>query len=159
MQLFDDRLVYSASDLVGFLACEHLTNLERAAVAGLTQLPIREDAELKLIMQRGIEHELKYLDELRAAGKQVTEIEQGEPEDRGPEWLLEAAARTVAALREGAPVIYQAALFDGRWRGHADFLIRVDTPSKNLGPWSYEVHDTKLARQTKAGALLQLCLY
>src|SRR5687767_1719990 len=99
MQLLDDRLVYSASDLVGFLACEHLTNLERAAAAGLTQRPMREDAELELMMQRGIEHERKYLDELRAAGKQVTAIEQGEPEDRGPHWLREAAARTLAALR------------------------------------------------------------
>ena len=28
MQLIDGRAVYSATDLVGFLACEHLTNLE-----------------------------------------------------------------------------------------------------------------------------------
>src|SRR5688500_20011417 len=98
MQLLDDRLVYSATDLVGFLACEHLTNLERAAAAGLVQRPMREYAELALIMRRGIEHERRYLDELRAAWKQVTEIEQGEPEDRGPEWLREAAARTLAAL-------------------------------------------------------------
>ena len=35
MQLIDGQPVYSATDLVGFLACEHLTNLERAALAGL----------------------------------------------------------------------------------------------------------------------------
>ena len=28
-----------------------------------------------------------------------------------------------------------------------------------LGGWSYEAVDTKLARETKAGAVLQLCLY
>ncbi len=163
MQLIDGRLVYSASDLVGFLACGHLTNLERAAAAGLVRRPMREDKELALMMRRGVAHEQRYLAELRAAGSQVTLIESekdeaDEPRDRGPDWLREAAERTLAALRRGDEVIYQAALFDGRWRGHADFLRRVKTPSA-LGRWSYEVHDTKLARQTKAGALLQLCLY
>ncbi|MFI5048153.1 MAG: TM0106 family RecB-like putative nuclease, partial [Acidimicrobiia bacterium] len=59
----------------------------------------------------------------------------------------------------GVDVIYQATFFDGRWRGHADFLLRVDTPSPALGPWSYEVADTKLARRVKAAALLQMCAY
>jgi hypothetical protein len=30
MQLIDGTAVYAATDLVGFLACEHLTALERA---------------------------------------------------------------------------------------------------------------------------------
>lgn len=38
-------------------------------------------------------------------------------------------------------------------------LLRVEKPSV-LGAWSYEVVDnTKLARETKAGTVLQLCLY
>ncbi|CAN5633190.1 TM0106 family RecB-like putative nuclease [soil metagenome] len=45
------------------------------------------------------------------------------------------------------------------WGGRADFLIRVETPSKKLGSWSYEVVETKLAKSTKAGAIIQLCLY
>ena len=42
--------------------------------------------------------------------------------------------------------------------GRADVLRRVEVPS-DLGPWSYEVLDTKLARETKGGTVLQLCLY
>ena len=61
-------------------------------------------------------------------------------------------------MRGGADVIYQATFFDGRWRGHADFLLRVDTPS-DLGEWSYEVADAKLARRVKAAAILQMCAY
>ena len=61
-------------------------------------------------------------------------------------------------MRKGVDVIYQATFFDGRWRGHADFLLRVETPS-NLGDWSYEVADAKLARRVKAAALLQMCAY
>ena len=34
MEIVDDRLIYSATDLVGFLECGHLTSLERAAVSG-----------------------------------------------------------------------------------------------------------------------------
>jgi len=68
------------------------------------------------------------------------------------------ARSTVEAMRSGAGVIYQATFLDGQWRGRADFLIRVETPS-SLGPWSYEVVDTKLARSTKAGAVVQLCFY
>ncbi len=61
-------------------------------------------------------------------------------------------------MRAGRDVIFQATFFDGRWRGHADFLLRVERPSA-LGDWSYEVADTKLARRVKAAALLQMCVY
>ena len=49
-------------------------------------------------------------------------------------------------------------MLDERRLGYADFLQRVDTPS-DLGPWSYEVVDTKLARQPSAPAVLQICMY
>src|SRR5690606_13107256 len=65
---------------------------------------------------------------------------------------------TVDAMKSGADVIYQGALFDGTWVGRADFLLRVEKPSI-LGGWSYEVLDTKLARDAKGGALLQVLLY
>jgi hypothetical protein len=32
MQTIDGKPVFSATDLVGYLACEHLTELERAAL-------------------------------------------------------------------------------------------------------------------------------
>ncbi len=37
-------------------------------------------------------------------------------------------------------------------------MLRVDTPS-GLGDYSYEIADTKLARETKGRTILQLCLY
>ena len=61
-------------------------------------------------------------------------------------------------MKSGAQIIVQAALAHGRWVGRADILRRVESPS-NLGSWSYEIIDTKLARETKAGSVLQLCLY
>ena len=158
MQVLDGRAVFSATDLVGFLACEHLTALELAGAARLVRRPIRPDPELDVIQQRGIEHERRFLGDLEAAGRRATRIEPDETiEDRAAR-LGRAAAQTAEAIRRGDDVIYQATFFDGRWLGLADFLLRVETPSA-LGPWSYEVADTKLARHTKASALLQICSY
>ena len=47
---------------------------------------------------------------------------------------------------------------DDGWRGRADFLVRVDSGS-DLGQWSYEAWDTKLARHVKPSHILQLAYY
>ncbi|HEX8939838.1 MAG TPA: TM0106 family RecB-like putative nuclease, partial [Candidatus Limnocylindrales bacterium] len=126
MQLIDGRPVYSATDLVGFLACEHLTNLERAAVARLVERPNRDDPELDRIAKRGEEHERRFLAGLVAEGRSVTEIKEDKTiADRG-ERLRKRAAQTLDAMRRGDDVIYQAAFFDGTWLGFADFLVKVD---------------------------------
>jgi len=155
MHLLAGRPVLSASDLVGFLACEHLTQLELAALRGEVARPDREDPELDVLTRRGLEHEQAHRAALAAAGRTVVEIASPEPTEAS---LAAAEAATVAAMAAGAEVVYQAAFFDGRWRGQADFLVRVAQPSR-LGPWSYEPVDTKLARKVKAAAVLQLCSY
>jgi uncharacterized protein len=158
VQLIDGAPVYAATDLVGFLACRHRFALERAAMASLVARPERNDPEIELIRKRGYEHERRYRDDLAAQGCQVVEIQPDGSETDAGERLRAAARATRAALLEGVDVIYQATFFDGRWRGHADFLLRVDRPSA-LGAWSYEVADTKLARRVKASAILQICSY
>jgi len=155
VQLVDDRLVLSASDLINHLECAHLTSLDLGDASGaLTLQQTRTDAG-DLVARKGDEFELAHLDSLRAAGREVVEIVSAP----GSEGLRRGAERTLEAMRAGAEVIYQAVLFDGeRWRGYADFLERVDSPSE-LGDWSYEVADTKLARRVKPYFLLQLCFY
>ena len=159
MQLADGTLILSATDLVGYLACDHLSTMELGRVAGMWDKPIRrDDPTIALIQAKGDLHEAAYLDELRAKGLRVVEIETGEL--RTPDALRAAEAQTHEAMRSGADVIFQATFFDGRWRGHADFLFkRPDRPSPGLGAWSYDIGDTKLARSVKAGAILQMCVY
>ena len=67
MQSIDGRPVYAATDLVAYLACEHLTELERAAMADLVERPMRADPELDIIRKRGFEHEARYLADPRVA--------------------------------------------------------------------------------------------
>ena len=157
MQTIDDRLVYSATDLVGFLECGHLASLERATVSGSIDRPMRTDPVLDRIAQRGQLHEERFLDSLRSEAVTVVQIDSfdGLPLD---ERLARGRDATLSAMRDGAHAIYQAVLFDGRRLGYADFLRRVEQIS-SLGPWSYEVWDTKLARHAKASAVLQLCMY
>jgi uncharacterized protein len=157
MQRIGGALVFSPSDLVGSLACAHLPELELAALAGLVERPIQDGEEMEVVRQRGLEHERRHLADLEAAGRKVTRIQM----DTSIDWaerVRRAAAETEAAIRRGDDVIHQAAFFDGRWLGFADFLLRVEQRS-DLGAWSYEILDAKLARHAKASAVLQVCAY
>src|SRR5437867_3932555 len=154
MQFLEGRLIVSPSDLTGFLECEHLTQQELAAARGEIVRPERKDPELEVLTRRGLEHEARHLADLRAGHRRVAEFAFPEGTIAG---LSHAHAQTVAAMNEGVDVIYQGTFFDGRWRCHPDFLLRIDRPSK-LGAYSYEVADAKLARKAKAAAVLQRCV-
>lgn len=151
MKLETDRLRLSATDLANHLACRHVTALDRGAAEGRWKPPDWFRPEAAVLRERGLEHERAYLAHLEGEGRRITHLD----ESAGHESALE---QTIAAMRAGADVIAQATLADGRWLGRADVLLRVERPS-GLGAWSYEALDTKLARETKAGAILQLCLY
>jgi len=68
---------------------------------------------------------------------------------------------TIAALRDGADVVFQATFFDGRLSGRADFLVREDVAgSDDATPrYRWQVVDTKLTERSRASALLQLAAY
>jgi predicted RecB family nuclease len=155
VQLIDGVLVLSPTDLVGFTGCEHRTYLDREVARGNLASVRRDDPLIKVLRAHGELHEQRYLATLTGSVATVVQIQRSDGTIAG---LHAAEAETLAAMREGADVIYQASFFDGRWRGHADFVCRVETPSA-LGSWSYEAYDTKLARTTTAGALLQLGEY
>jgi len=155
VQLIEGQMVLSPTDLTAFLACEHLTQLELAAARGRLVRPERADPELEVLRRRGYLHEELYLNRLRSQGLRIAEIHLDAASLNG---LREAEAETIEALHGGVDVVYQGTFFDGRWRCHADFLLRVGRPSA-LGDFSYEVADTKLATKVKAAALLQMCVY
>ena len=46
-----------------------------------------------------------------------------------------------------------------RWYGRPDVLLKVGRPGSQYGSWSYGAADTKLARETRGGTILQLGLY
>ncbi|GAB1582917.1 TM0106 family RecB-like putative nuclease [Phyllobacterium phragmitis] len=151
MKRLQNAIQFSASDLVGHSRCKHLTALDLSVVLGKIGKPSRWDPLLGILQERGRRHEASYIEHLRAAGLTVAEIP-------GVDITPKALAATLDAMAAGAEVIVQAALGDDRSAGRADILRRVERPSR-LDSWSYEIIDTKLARETKGGTVLQLCLY
>ena len=151
MQKIGDSIVCSASDLVGHLNCRHLTGLDIAVATGALAKPKVWDPLLQLLWERGARHEQAFVDHLKSQGFTVTVIDGIGVDDV-------AVARTRDAMIAGEEIIVQGAFRSNGWVGRTDILRRVETAS-DLGAWSYEVIDTKLARETKGGTVLQLCLY
>jgi predicted RecB family nuclease len=145
------NLILSATDLSNFLNCRHRTALEMGEALGKRQRPMWTDPLLEALFARGLEHERNYVSRLSAAGKIIVDLSEIKAREG-------AVAATLEAMRTGAEVIVQGAVGNGRWYGRPDVLLRADSPSA-LGPWSYEVADTKLAVDTRAGTILQLGLY
>ena len=151
MRIVGQNVRLSASDLASHLGCRHLTYLDLCAARKEIEAPNYKDAALEALQQRGFEHERGYIEHLRAQGLSIVEL---------PELGYERSnyEQTVQAMKDGPDVIVQATLLGEGWLGRADVLLRVEVPS-NLGDYSYEIADTKLARETKGRTMLQLCLY
>lgn len=151
------RLVLSPTDLARFLGCAHATALDLRVALGRAPAPSEGvDEQLAFIAARGLAHERAYLERLRGEGRRVVvAAPSADP--------VAAEAATVAAMRHGADAIAQGTLFDGRWIGRADVLLRRELaagePRSTYGDWAYDIVDTKLARHLSAAALLQLATY
>jgi predicted RecB family nuclease len=141
----------SASDLSNHLACRHLTALDIHVATGSRSAPAWNSPDAQILQERGIAHEEAYVEHLKSAGLAAVSFRAFGNDDS-------LVAETLVAMQAGVDVIVQAAFGDKDWFGRPDVLRKVDRPSA-LGDWSYEVHDCKLAHETKAATILQLSLY
>ena len=156
MHIFDGRLSLSPTDLANFVACRHKTALDVLAARGLIERSAWTDPVADALRERGDRHEKQYIQSLQSQGLAVVTLASADAHDRRA--ADQAVAETIATMRRGPDVIVQAPLAADGWFGYADVLKRVEAPSE-LGAWSYEVQDTKLARETRGGTILQLCAY
>ncbi|MGE0174337.1 MAG: TM0106 family RecB-like putative nuclease [Oligoflexales bacterium] len=113
--------------------------------------PDEEDRLNTVLKDKGIAHEKNILEELKRQYNTVVTID-GNKDDRIP---LEA---TLAVMKKGVDVIYQACLTKDGFTGFADFLVKVPGKS-NFGDYYYEAWDTKLAGTLKSYFVIQLCAY
>lgn len=151
MRVIDGKRLYSASDLVNFLGCNHCTALDLRQLVSPVELP-PDDQQAVLLQQKGMVHERSYLERLRQDGRSICEI----PGDGD---LAARVALTNKALTDGPDVIYQGALFQPPWHGFSDFLLKVEGCPSALGDYAYDVVDTKLAQTAKPKHVLQLSVY
>jgi predicted RecB family nuclease len=152
MKIFSSQIRLAATDLSNHLACRHVTTLDLKVARGEKQVPDWATPNLVVMRKRGERHEAAYLSYL-AQQKNCSVVNLAHIRDQ--EKLLEETRRS---MEQGAEAIAQGALAEGEWFGRPDVLQRVAKRSANWG-WSYEVVDTKLARETKAATILQLSFY
>ena len=151
MQKTAHGYLYSATDLVNFLDCEHLTALDLQHLETPLQKAV-DDEQAELIKNKGFAHEAAYVKRLHEHHSSFIDIAAvGDSREA-------RHAATLQAMRDGVEIIYQATFVDEPFLGYADFLRRVDTSSA-LGDYSYEVLDTKLARSAKGKFIIQLAFY
>lgn len=140
-------MIYSASDLAAAARCEYALLRSFDAHLGWGPRVSADDDLLARTADLGHDHEQRHLAEIRA-DTEVTIIGRPAYTVAG---LTAAAEQTMNAVRRREPAIYQAAMFDGRFAGFADFLT--------FDGHRYRLRDTKLARSVKVEALLQLAAY
>src|SRR5690606_16402850 len=140
------ELVFSPSDLIRFLSSPFASWMDRYHLECPGQLTPDEDSEdQRLVQNAGNAHEQAVLEELRASGLDLAEIDTSAGFDS-------AHRATVEAFDEKRAFVYQAALRMERFQGYADFV--------ELCPESgYLAWDTKLARSPKPYYVIQLCAY
>ncbi len=189
-------LVFSASDLVIAAQCEY--QLLRRLDERLGRTPktvFAADDMLERAATLGEVHERTILDRYLAdfgrwdpaTGTGVYDVVPAASMDRAS--LRAKHAESIAALTNGADVVFQAAFFDGTFHGRSDFLVKAarktdddgaaptvggggggrddaagtDAGNTDAGDTNaadtYAVFDTKLARHAKVTALLQLAAY
>src|SRR5438132_5660821 len=145
MKKYSGTIIYSPSDLIRYLASPFASWLDRYYLENLGAImPDEQTEEEKLLSHAGDEHERSILTGYKTSESNLVEVSKDD--------FAVACIRTLAALNNKAPIIYQAALQDGSFAGYADFL-KLD------GAGKYEVWDTKLALSPKPYYPIQLCCY
>ncbi|MFP3714522.1 TM0106 family RecB-like putative nuclease [Puerhibacterium sp. TATVAM-FAB25] len=187
MQLLDDgTLVYSATDLAHAAECEYALLRRLDVLLGRGE-PVPDDGD-GLLAAAGV---LGAQQEADILAGYVETYGRWAPGGRGG--VVEVAhlggsrsaaehrdrdALTLAALRGGADVVAQGYVFDGRFGGYADFIVRqggdgggdggdggdddTTAPPSAAGAAGgpvFAVLDSKLARTARVTALLQVTAY
>ena len=150
MKIEKQNILTSPSDLNNFTLCKyHIKNDKLSFTNKL--LKRKPKGDLELIIKLGFEHEKKHLNLFKNKFKKVKIINDKSTENQ-------RYKDTILALKEGFKIIHKAFLIEDTFRGEVDFLIRVETKS-DIGAWSYEVWDTKIARKPQTRHVLQITAY
>ena len=99
MRSYDGRRLYSASDLVNFLGCSHASTLDVRQLAEPVDFP-DDDAQTKLLQEKGLAHERDYLESLRAQGRSIVEVaDAGSVKDRAARTWRQCARASMSSTK------------------------------------------------------------
>ena len=74
MQLINNKKFLSPTDLNKYLTCKHYINLEKKRLNNNEKKLTLENSLYKILAEKGLEHEIKYLKSLKRNYKNVKEI-------------------------------------------------------------------------------------
>jgi hypothetical protein len=77
MRELDGRTLLSASDVVRFMGCAHVTALDLAYMRGKGPEPRDDSEDGALLQKQGDAHEVAHLERFQADGRAVIEIKRG----------------------------------------------------------------------------------
>lgn len=107
MRVIESALELSASDISRFLGCHHRTGLDLAVAFGELSPPDWVDPLMKVLSERGLNHEQRYAEELRSQGLETLDL----AEHQG----YSGVEPTVQAMRRGVPVILASRPSATKW--------------------------------------------
>src|SRR5947209_7526784 len=103
MRKHADKLIYSPSDLIRFVASPFASWMDRYYLENPNAVTPDEDSEdQKLIAETGDQHEHALLEEFKSSVAEVIEIPKND--------FALACLQTLSAIKAKTPIIYQAAL-------------------------------------------------
>ena len=144
---------YSATMLTKFINCRHIISNEYHEKS-LKLLRNKRTITDNLRMEKGLEHEALYFQELKKRYSKVKDIKSLKKLSK-----KEKIEETVKSLKEGYELIYGGWLELGEWSGELDFLEINKEVKSDLGNYSYEITDTKNSSKVKGDHIYQLGIY
>ena len=144
---------YSPTMLTRYINCKHIISneyLESSQNLKRDQRSITDDLRL----QKGIEHEVDYFQELKKKYSKIKDIKSLKKLSKD-----EKIKETIKSIKEGYELIYGGWLSNKNWSGEIDFLEINKNQKSDLGDYSYEILDTKNSTKVKGVSVYQLGIY
>ena len=154
----DGSVVVSATDLVGFLACDHLSTLELGRMEGFWERPHRrEDLTVQLMQDRGDAHEVAHLERLRASAGGSSRSRRRDR--RPPNTSVPPRPRRLDAMRDRRRRRLPGDLLRRPVARPRRLPVRVDRPSPCLRRLELRHRGYQAVARGQGSAILQMCVY
>ena len=158
MQIFDNRIVFSPTDIVRFFESEfasYMDHFEKIVPTDILkeQGVHRDPADplYAVIVETGKNHENSVLTELEKKSN-IIKIDRNKYDKKT------CVEQTISAIKKGENKIYQAAIQTNMIFGYADLLEKTKGAS-HLGDYHYVPYDIKISSHPTPSAIVQLCCY
>jgi len=156
MQIINNRLIFSPTDIVKFFESEFASYMDHFEKSVSNEMLKKQniyrdppDSFQNVILKMGNAHEKNIISKFE---KQITKIEKDKHD------INTCIKQTLSAMNSGVDKIYQGAVSKGGIFGYVDILEKTEGNS-SLGDYHYTPCDIKISSHPTPVAVIQLCCY